>query len=248
MANNDPSATPQQQQQQPGQAAPSFPFAVVRPNERKRQQLLNGAEVEARAYEEYKQARSQQQQLSISMPPRRLGGDVQEGACSLLEARLRQQHLLSTAKIRSANKAREAREKAKEEEDEKWRVKKLEARRKAERNEEKKVELEKERLVFVRQSRSQFFDDSATSSSASRPAPASAGVLRLQTDPVFDAARAAERARAIRAEAREKEEEQLAKKKEEARQQADRNEQKTQEKEKVDVADLRAKRLQAMGL
>ena len=114
---------------------PALGFIVVRPNERRRQQILNQAQSEERAYEEYKQSRPRLEHICEA--PRRLCG-IDDDVPSIAEARMRQQHQLATAKIRASDKARRLREKAKEEEEEKWRLRKEEAAKKAERNREKK--------------------------------------------------------------------------------------------------------------
>ena len=64
----------------------------------------------------------------------------------------------------------------------------------------------------------------------------------------LSAARAAQRGREIRERARAEEDELLWQKKEEARKQAEKNDEKKMEREKVNVEDLRAKRLAALGV
>ena len=224
---------------------PALGFIVVRPNERRRQQILNQAQSEERAYEEHKQSR---RRLGyISQAPRRLCG-IDDDVASIAEARMRQQHELATAKIRATDKARRLREKAKEEEEEKWRLRKEEAAKKAERNREKEKEREEERLKTVRAMRLDHFNgvSEASVESADDVFPNGPDGRNLPIED-FSPRRAAQNARAIREKSRQEEDERLRLLKEEARKVAEKNEEKKREKEKVDVADLRAKRLQALG-
>ena len=225
---------------------PALGFSVVRPNERRRQQILNQAQSEERAYEDYKQSRPRLEHICEA--PRRLCG-IDDDVPSIAEARLRQQHQLATAKVRATDKARRLREKAKEEEEEKWRLRKEEAAKKAERNREKEKEREEERLKTVRAIRFDHFNgiseasvESADDDFPNRP---DGRNIRIEG---FSPRRAAQNARAIREKSRQEEDERLRLMKEEARKVAEKNEEKKREKEKVDVADLRAKRLQALGL
>ena len=237
--NNNP--TPSADQEDPSTSSSSFAFRVIRPNERKRQQLLQVAQEEANAYERHRQSRQPQR---IQEPPRRLTEENDGAVCSLAEARRRQQWELATAKIRSANQAREAREKAKEEENAQWQAKKEKARLKGEQNQMAEKRRESRRVSEVRDGRSSLLSQV----SAAAPAAPLAFAWTGEDDDghedatTFSAARAAEKSRAVRAKAHEEEEELLKKKKAEARRQAEKNEAKKAEVEKQEAETMRASR------
>lgn len=72
--------------------------------------------------------------------------------------------------------------------------------------------------------------------------------LRQQKVHQFAPKIAAEKSRALKEADKQKEEEALRKKKDDARRQAERNEEKERNREKVDLEDVRAKRLQHLGM
>ena len=143
--------------------------------------------------------------------------------------------------------------KASMEEEKENRSKKEAARRKAEENEMRRMKRDENRVSDVRGRRDEYFQSGPevrdrSGASLSQAFASQSHSTQVEDSVEFSVERAAQRGREIRARAKEEEEERLKKKKEEARKQAERNEERKKEMEKIDVEDLRAKRLAALGL